>query len=524
MENESKIYRIGHKFFLCLFIFMFLFILADILFISDNSIYYTKKTLIIENRFLIIFAFVFCLLLTFINFFPVLFTRYSDDLCLFIIDASIVLLIIQLFVTYQIYFFPGWDPGGIRRTINNLVYNNQEILINDSSYPYSRFTNNLSLTAILLIITKFCDYFNLFSYSGWLIISILSVNLAAALTFLSTYAITRNTKYSVFSWFIFTLLVALSPWISIPYTDTYVIFLPILTFYLYITLKPFKKNRLRWFLIGFCGFLGYTIKPTAIIVLIAIIILEVWKFFGKFHRKDLLQKIIIIVLLISSILPVYLINGYFKTITQIGIDKNQRFGFLHYAMVGQNPETQGVYSDKDMNFSASFYTNDERDKGNLSIIKQRLADFGLVGYKKFLGKKALVNFSDGTFAWNIEGNFIYQKIEKDNYFATFLRSIYYPDGKFYKIFELSVQLLWFVVLILLLGLGLLWKNPDKKSMTVVLTLLGISLFVMIFEARARYLYSYTPFFMIGACIGLQKLRENRDVIKKFFKINKNKEI
>jgi hypothetical protein len=526
MDNKSKIHQFSLKFFLYFFIVLFLFILADIIFFSDNLSYYTKKELIIENKFIILIAILICLLLTFIKLRFGFFRKFSANYLLFIIDASIVLLIIQLFVVYQIYFFPGWDPGGIRRTINDLIYNNKEILINEISYPFSRLPNNLSMTAILIIITRVCDYLNLSSYLGWLIGSIFSVNFAGIFTFLSTYVITQNFNYSVFSWVFFSLLVGLSPWISIPYTDTYSISLPILTFFLYITEDPTKKNILRWFLIGFFGILGYLIKPTAIIALIAIIILEILKIgnHGKTKKNISFQKFLPFLFIILSIIPTILIYKYFRVVTNLDIEQDQKFGVLHYVMMGLNPETHGVYSDKDVELSASFTTLEERNKANFSEIKQRFSDFGIIGYIAFLGKKALVNFSDGTFAWNVEGNFIYQRLMKNNAFAVLLRNIYYPDGKFYNLYSTILQVLWFVVLFLLLGLVFHLKNPDEKSLGVVLTLLGITIFVMIFEARARYLYSYTPFFMIGAGIGLQKLRENRENLKELFNLTKIKSL
>lgn len=39
----------------------------------------------------------------------------------------------------------------------------------------------------------------------------------------------------------------------------------------------------------------------------------------------------------------------------------------------------------------------------------------------------------------------------------------------------------------------------------MLSLIGVTLFVLIFEARARYLFIYAPFYVIAAVSGFYKL-------------------
>lgn len=49
---------------------------------------------------------------------------------------------------------------------------------------------------------------------------------------------------------------------------------------------------------------------------------------------------------------------------------------------------------------------------------------------------------------------------------------------------------------------------DNKEMNVIfLTLVGITLFVLLFEGRARYLFLYSPYYIISAIVGLKFLLE-----------------
>ena len=68
------------------------------------------------------------------------------------------------------------------------------------------------------------------------------------------------------------------PYIIIPYTDTISMIFPILILYLYIKIKEeTNKNKQRMLIVleGILTILGYYIKPTAVIVTIAICIVEI---------------------------------------------------------------------------------------------------------------------------------------------------------------------------------------------------------------------------------------------------------
>jgi hypothetical protein len=61
------------------------------------------------------------------------------------------------------------------------------------------------------------------------------------------------------------------------------------------------------------------------------------------------------------------------------------------------------------------------------------------------------------------------------------------------------------------------KNERTNAEDVItLSIIGITLFLLLFEARARYLYCYSPIFVLGAMIGLHnaviffdKLKQNK---------------
>ena len=59
--------------------------------------------------------------------------------------------------------------------------------------------------------------------------------------------------------------------------------------------------------------------------------------------------------------------------------------------------------------------------------------------------------------------------------------------------------------VLFRSLGMIFVKKSKENSVIVTTLVGIILFNFIFEARARYLILYVPFFIIASMISIQQL-------------------
>ena len=56
-----------------------------------------------------------------------------------------------------------------------------------------------------------------------------------------------------------------------------------------------------------------------------------------------------------------------------------------------------------------------------------------------------------------------------------------------------------------------FRIEDKEQQSLYLSLIGITVFEMIFEPRARYLLVYGPFFIIAGVMGYQYITK---IIKK----------
>ena len=475
-------------------------IIADILFFSDFTEYFTKKNFLLSNRTLLAVSIGIYVLLSFLLKMKKQAEYSYKQIVLSLSLASLILFIFQLILISNMYFYPGWDAGGIRNAVFEISNGTYNIW-----YVYSRYPSQINVTALMVGIVKLSNLLGIDGYFGILFVSALFVNLAGVFTFLSTYHITKSTKFSIFSWIFFTLWVGLSPWISIPYTDTYSILFPILAFYLYVSRKPEEKSGIRWFFIGLLCIYGSTIKQTVIIVLVAIIIVEVVNAITQKEKKTWKNLLFSFAIILISIVPVLIYSSVSEEILGIELDPEADFSIYHLAMMGLNAETNGVFSQSDVDFSASFSTIEERNSKNLEVIQQRLSEYGFFGYLQFLAKKSLVIFTDGTFAWGVEGNFYKTIPDRTGGFALLLKDIYYNDGAIYPLVKTIQQILWFVVLLFTSSMGILTKKPDRNKTTLLLTIVGLIIGILLFEARARYIFHYSPFFVLAASIGLHEV-------------------
>ena len=192
----------------------------------------------------------------------------------------------------------------------------------------------------------------------------------------------------------------------------------------------------------------------------------------------------------------------------IEFDKTQAFPMTHYFMMGLNDATDGVYNDADGDLTNSIEDPRDRRLANMELSKQRLTEYGIGGFMKHRAKKSLVNYGDGTFSYGIDGNFFAGKELGDfppvtsNKLSPILNEIILPQGRYFELFSAIRHALWLLILALCLVTGtlsLISHNENNTCFCVIfLSVIGITLFELLFEAKARYLFVYVPFFLLSA--------------------------
>ena len=418
-----------------------------------------------------------------------------------IIFISISLLIIQSIMLYFYYFRTGWDSYLIVEAAYLLSDN---VKLQDWTNDYfSYYPNNIFITILFSKIIFLCKIIGVGDFSYIIILvfqSVINV-FTGFLVFNVIKKVTQNINLSVFGYIFYVLLVGISPWVSIPYSDSTALFIPILILYLYTNLDTGKFKIIKIVGLSFLGVLGYMIKPQTAILFISIFLVSILFIRLRYIKKTL--KYLSIALI--SILISYFFLVIFMSNNNITINRELEISYPHFVKMGLNNVTNGGYLSDDAGKSMSFKSTKERKEENIEVIKERLSEYGIDGLLKHQIKKTLVTYNDGTFAWSQEGNFYWEIKEEKSRIERFFRNIYYKSGSNHSIFKYIVQGAWLIILsIQPLTIFIKRENMDNSMRVVLLSLIGLFIFESIFEARARYLYTYVSIFIVSGMIGLNE--------------------
>ena len=196
-------------------------------------------------------------------------------------------------------------------------------------------------------------------------------------------------------------------------------------------------------------------------------------------------------------------------------------------MMGTNPTSFGSFSYDDVVLSFTCANASERTAVNLSTWKSRLADLGARGYIALLGRKSLSNYMDGSFGWNNEGDFVKEIIGDNEYLLRWFGIENTSESASESASENTsnsqltasiepfcylAQILWFITIFGVLACPYKQQNLNARNAWIsqstncmMIAILMLSMFLMIFECRARYLFLYTPLFVILAMSGYARL-------------------
>lgn len=413
--------------------------------------------------------------------------------------ANVILVFVIFFFCSQYYFRTGWDAGILVNNAAEIAKGNYSAI---EHFYFSRWPNNVVLTYIFSLVIRFSNFCGFQDYYLALIgYQCILYGAAGYLTYYNADLLFKNKRWAIWAWIIYVGLVGFSPWVSIPYSDSTALFFVALLIMVFLHIREKKSVRLHLFLLGFLGWLGYKIKPQVFLALLAIVFFQCLS--AVFHKKCklLLKKMLFVGC--GMIAAAVLVSGITK-LSHIEINKELSYGPAHYLMMGIRYETRGTYSAEDVKFSAGFEYRDERTKGNLEVYKQRLDDYSVKEILQLMYFKTLINYNDGTFAWECEGEFYPEdfSLEGDGIGAV-LRNYYLQDGEYYQIYLLLVQSLWLSVLFF--SIFAVFSKRNEKLLPLFLIVLALTAFQLIFEARARYLFSFVPIYILLAGAGLERI-------------------
>ena len=141
---------------------------------------------------------------------------------------------------------------------------------------------------------------------------------------------------------------------------------------MYLQYKDSKK-LIYLIALSVISVIGFLFKATVIFALFAIVI-DIF-FNSKF--KDFIKRLLIIACI--SIICLTIINKVIDHVLDISKEDYNRFKFpyTHHIMMALN--TTGGYKEKDVQYTTSFPTYEEKKNANINVIKERISKRGIYG-------------------------------------------------------------------------------------------------------------------------------------------------
>ncbi|SDB30484.1 conserved hypothetical integral membrane protein [Streptococcus henryi] len=336
-----------------------------------------------------------------------------------------------------------------------------------------------------------------------------------------SYYISRkyfNQKIADYCFFFYVILILFSPFFLTMYTD--ILALPLLSVQIGLALALLRTDNLSKVakitsLLGIVTGIAYFLRPTALVLIIAIIVCLL---FYK-NWKKILLAILIFVISFGLIFS----GGNFIKNNQTEIQLVEGNGLSKTALVFVDLGLTFTGTDQEdmKNNLLQYIEESKRDDYNngmfatenvLKDIKRRLADYNLLTFSAHILVKLGATVMDGSLGWTYFENLefektpyispLYEKI-KDNQLLTVIRhTLITKDTRGYQILFTIEQLTW---LILLYGLALsikIYKEVEEVNF-LQLTIFGGMLFLMIFEGgKTRYLIQFLPQIILLSSLGL----------------------
>lgn len=409
-----------------------------------------------------------------------------------LVCSSVIMLVFLIITTHFYYFETGWDAGTVIWNAEFLADGRISELNNDY---YSIYPNNVLMTVLFSVIIKLgrllpvgTDYYILVAFQC------ICMVVSSFVIYATAIALSFTERQAHFVRCIFILFAGLSPWVVIPYSDTIGMFFMVLILYLY------AKNRFP-LVMGILIIAGSMIKPTVFIFAIALVITGVINRWGK--KRDKKTNTNIVLFIIGCVLG-YLIAKSAVSFSGFELNPEKSMSPAHYLMMGLNEDYHGVINVVDQDFSLGIDDSGERIRADLDVAWSRFRDMWPGRFFRHLLRKALYSCGDGTFAWGVEGEFFQYPVWTGNERAEALfRSFYYPDGSRYAVYTGFEQMMWLGLIFFSILCALL--NNNKRLLVLYLTVIGMIMFEMIFEPRARHLLLMVPIICILATGGIVSL-------------------
>lgn len=426
----------------------------------------------------------------------------------------------------------GWDPLSIYRGALDLFKGRP---LGEELGYFQAYSNNLG---IVILLVGWWSVFALFGFTDTIalsvILNLLCMNMALFLTYISVRR-AISAKAGLFALGLGIVFITFSLWSRTFYSDTVGLLFTAASMYLLIRISEpssFRKRAILASLFAVVIAFGYLIKPTIVFIAIAAIaVLGVRLLFHTSWRYRVRYMLLGIGAMALSVIVIT--SSHFMITRQLNLTVNSmplsNFMLLGLSKVCSPEECRyGAWNMDDALKVGEFNDFDAYTAYAKEEIQHRLAGYGPQGYAYFLSEKGAWIIGDGTFYAYREGVDKTASRVYDTLLSVKVQKNMHPKGAQYERFRNMIQMLWMSTILCVLALLFLAFRkeafPEIISITL-LSLFALLLFLLLFEARSRYVYLYLPLFIMSASYGfinlVKPVPELRRKLSKFVRKSHN---
>lgn len=405
---------------------------------------------------------------------------------------------------------PGWDPGGLLRIVN--VLSPGERLDPGTMAYLDSYPNNDGVIALLLLARRTGQPLGLTPTLVFVLINCLCLGAVLAACFVVASRV-RGPVAGVMAQVGCVVLVGLSPYMSVPYTDVLTTPAPIGAFAL---LALGLESRRRWARVALAASafvllgMGYAFKPTLSVAIAAVVLTAVPLCLSWSRRRAVVGLAVVALgagLAIGSADATQSAAAQVMAANGLRLDPSRAVPPDRYVLDGLQQSRHGTtkvaygaFTQGIVNSTYGMTTQQMRVYSRRQILA-RLHALGPGGYLVFAANKTAWNWGDGMFYAFGESA---QDANPASIISTTpaardLAQVNHWGGAGYPLRAELAQALWLLVL-LTAGVGLLAAPPRPGTLLLALSVLGIAAFTTIFQARSRYLITYVPVVVTLACV------------------------
>jgi len=398
------------------------------------------------------------------------------------------------------YDVESWDMG--------VVFNAAQYYVNNGTFDMSKydyflwFPNNSPLYNIFIII------FKVFGLLGITNIQ-LALNIFNAMLLLSSVWFIEKSvqlfagkEYTGAGIMLCIVLCPFSLYAVLAYTDTFS--MVFLSSALYFYVRALSGNGNYYINLGIFSILiafGSSLKVSVLILAIAAVIDLLLN--TKNLKQTAISLVLVFVISFGGFSSFKFAHEHSPFLPEY--DYNYTIPYTHWIMMGLNG--LGGYCDDDYQLITLKHPDVQtRQQANIDEIKNRIATKGPIGMIHHIANKLSYIYSDGTFT-------ACYKLDRAAVSACELHNyVLYLGNRFYYLGYCSLAIFMSMLCLLVLGLFTSIKRKDNSSLMPAISLVGVTIFLLLWEARARYILNFLPLFILMTVHGIKQLS---NVISKY---------